>query len=196
MIRESPPVKLVVGILTSAPDMLPATEERLTSAFGAIDARSELFRFDWTHYYDAEMGGPIHRQFLSFAKLIQPEAIAPAKIATNEMEMELAKTVGLSAPHPSALRPVNLDPGYLEQSKIVLASTKNFFHRVLVARGIYAEVTLHYREGEWKSFPWTFPDYGSERYHPFFTTLREMYRRQLADAGFKVRIPKPPHRRG
>ena len=185
------PVKLIVGVLTSVPDLLPAVEERLTAAFGAIDARSDLFLFDWTHYYDREMGGQIWRQFLSFTELIEPDAIADAKITTNAMEVELAEFM----PHPTAPRPINLDPGYLEQSKIVLASTKNFFHRILIARGIYVEVTLHYQDGEWQSFPWAFPDYGSGKYHMFFTSLREMYRRQLNAAGFNIRIPKAPRRR-
>jgi hypothetical protein len=91
--------------------------------------------------------------------------------------------------YPGVQRPVNLDPGYLEQSKIVLASTKNFFHRILISRGIYAEVTLHYQGKRWNSFPWTFPDYDSEKYHPFFTALRENYRRQLSAAGFDIRQP-------
>ena len=185
------PVKLIVGVLTSKLERLTATEKKLTAAFGAVDARSDLFLFEWTHYYDKEMGNPIWRQFLSFAELIEPAAIADAKIATNAMEVELAEFM----PHRAAAsRPMNLDPGYLEQSKIVLASTKNFFHRILIARGIYAEVTLHYQDGEWQSFPWTFPDYGSGKYHMFFTSLREMYRRQLNDAGFNIRIPKTPGR--
>ena len=79
--------------------------------------------------------------------------------------------------HPSMQRPVNLDPGYLEQSKIVLASTKNFFHRILISGGIYAEVTLHYQEGKWYDFPWTFPDYKSDDYQRlFFSSERSLQR--------------------
>jgi hypothetical protein len=183
-IQQALPVKLIVGILTSIPELLPETEKELTALFGAIDARSEIFPFDWTGYYDAEMGSPIYRRFLGFADLIEAPAVARAKIAANELEAAMA------AKYPGVGRPVNLDPGYMEQSKIVLASTKNFFHRILISRGIYAEVTLHYQDKRWKSFPWTFPDYGSERYHPFFTALRENYRRQLNAAGFEIRIPK------
>jgi len=187
---QSPlPVKLIVGVLTCFPELLPEAEERLISVFGNIDARSECFLFKWTHYYDAEMGSPIYRRFLSFADLIEPAALADAKIATNEMEDVFSEK------YPSVRRAINLDPGYMEQAKIVLASTKNFFHRILVARGIYAEATLHFQGGVWKSFPWTFPDYGSEEYHPFFTSLRDVYRMQLAAAGFQIRIPKKPHRR-
>ena len=188
-INQALPVKLIVGVLTSIPELLPETEKALTELFGAIDARSEIFPFDWTDYYDAEMGSPIYRRFLGFADLIEAPAVADAKIAANELEAAIA------AKHPRVRRPVNLDPGYLEQSKIVLASTKNFFHRILISQGIYAEVTLHYQDKQWKSFPWTFPDYGSEKYHPFFTALRENYRGQLNAAGFEIRIPKEPRRR-
>ncbi len=77
---------------------------------------------------------------------------------------------------------MNLDPGYVELSKVVLASTKNFYHRILVADGIYAEVTMHYEAGAWRSFPWTFPDFRSGRYAAFFDALRARYRTQLKTA--------------
>jgi hypothetical protein len=187
-IQKPLPVKLIVGILTSIPELLPETEKELTALFGDIDAHSEIFSFDWTGYYDEEMGKPLYRRFLGFGGLIEAPAVVDAKIAANELE------ASLSLKYPGVERPVNLDPGYLEQSKIVLASTKNFFHRILISRGIYAEVTLCYQGKRWKSFPWTFPDYGSEKYHPFFTALRENYRRQLSAAGFEIRIPKTPNR--
>jgi len=189
-IQQALPVKLIIGILTSVPDLFSETEKELTALFGSVDARSEVFPFGWTDYYEAEMGSPLYRRFLGFADLIEAPAVVDAKIAANKLETAMA------GKHPGVQRPVNLDPGYMEQSKIVLASTKNFFHRILVSRGIYAEVTLHYQGGRWKSFPWTFPDYGSEKYHPFFTALRENYRRQLNAAGFVIRIPKEPRRKG
>jgi hypothetical protein len=188
-IQQALPVKLIVGILTSIPDLFSETEKELTALFGTVDARSDVFHFGWTNYYDAEMGSPLYRRFLGFADLIEAPAVVDAKVAANELESAMA------GKYPAVRRPVNLDPGYLEQSKIVLASTKNFFHRILISRGIYAEVTLHYQGGRWKSFPWTFPDYGSEKYHPFFMALRENYRRQLNAAGFGIRIPKEPQRK-
>jgi len=178
------PVKLILGILSSVPEILPRAEEQLVARFGTIDGRSELFPFDWTQYYDKTMGSPIYRCFLSFEKLIEPSTIASVKIKTNELESVLAEQ------YPHLQRPINLDPGYLEQSKIVLASAKNYFHRILISDGIYAEVTLHFEEGAWQSFPWTFPDYKSGRYHPFFSSLRDLYRKQLNEAGFRIRIPK------
>ncbi len=172
-IRKPRPVKLFVGILSSIPEMMPDVERRLSSLFGPIDLRSEQFPFDSTPYYNAEMGQPLNRYFFGLADLIPPESIAPIKIRTNKLEAEFS---GL---RPRVARPVNIDPGYLEESKIVLASTKNFSHRILVADGIYAEVTMQFESKEWRTLPWTFPDFRTGRYNAFFTALRNSYRRQL-----------------
>jgi hypothetical protein len=187
-IRAPLPVKLFVGVLTSVPETVPQAEDRLAQLFGPVDSRSQPFPFDLTNYYDETMGSPIYRHFLSFEELMEPSAIADAKVKTNSLESVLARE------YRNLERPINLDPGYLEQSKIVLASTKNYYHRILISCGIYAEVTLHFEDGGWRSFPWTFPDYKADRYHAFFTSLREIYRRQLSAAGFRIRTPKPAKR--
>jgi hypothetical protein len=178
-IRTSLPVKLFTGVLTSMPEIMPPAEERLIAHFGAVDLRSPQLIFDKTHYYDEEMGSPIYRYFLSFEKLMEPSAIAGVKIITNGLESEFA------AEYSNVRRPINLDPGYLEQSKIILASTKNYYHRILIAEGIYAEVTLHFEDGAWRPFPWTFPDYKKNDYQQFFASLRGLYRDQLGRTGVR-----------
>ncbi len=183
-IRPPLPVKLFAGVLTSIPEIFPRAEQRLAALFGPVDSRGGPFLFDMTHYYDEAMGTPLYRCFLSFEKLIDPPAVAEAKVKTNDVEFAFADE------YRSVQRPINLDPGYLEQSKIVLASTKNYYHRILISGGIYAEVTLHFEEGKWQSFPWTFPDYRTDQYLPFFSSLREKYRGQLSAAGYEIRIPK------
>jgi hypothetical protein len=176
-VRNVAPVKLFVGILSSIEPAALQAEEALVSLFGEIDLRSESCPFDLTTYYDTEMGVPILRRFVAFERLIEPSTIASVKVRTNELELATARE------HTRVARPVNLDPGYLELSKIVLASTKNFYHRILVANGIYAEVTMHYEEGAWRSFPWTFPDFRDGRYSRFFDALRARYRVQRKVAG-------------
>jgi hypothetical protein len=173
VLRNPLPVKLFVGVLTSLPDILPAVENRLSQHFGAIDCRSDLFPFDWTDYYNATMGTPITRCFYGFENLIGASAIAGIKKETNELESLFALE------WPQSRRPVNLDPGYIEESKVVLASTKNYYHRILISDSIYAEVTLHFERGAWRLLPWTFPDYTSDSYHAYFTSLRNLYREQL-----------------
>jgi hypothetical protein len=176
--KSPAPVKLFIGVLTSIADILPAVERKLSSVYGAIDSRSGQFPFEYTRYYNETMGHPIYRHFLGFETLIEPPSIADIKIVTNEMESQFA-TEWTQVP-----RPVNLDPGYIEESKLVLASTKNFYHRILIARNIYAEVTLHYERGAWRTLPWTFPDYASENYHSYFMSLRRLYRKQLNSSEF------------
>jgi hypothetical protein len=181
-IRTPVPVKLFVGMLTSLPEIVPQAEERLVALYGGVDSRSEPSLFDLTHYYDADMGNPIYRYFVSFAKLIEPSTIAAIKLGTNDLESCIASQLS------KVRRPINLDPGYLEQSKIVLASTKNYFHRILISGGIYAEVTLHFEEGGWRSFPWTFPDYKTAHYQNFFSSLRAIYRAQLKEMGIRIHL--------
>ncbi len=172
-IRPPVPVKFFVSVLTSVSEAMPETERRLSEIWGEPDQRSEPFLFDQTHYYDRQMGSPLTRVFLSFPELIEPAGIARIKIATNGIEAELA------AVFTSVARPVNLDPGYVDQAKVVLASTKDFSHRIPILHGIYAEVTLHYQGGDWRSWPWTFPDFRTGRYNGFFSRLRAQYRAQL-----------------
>lgn len=173
IIRKPLPVKLFSGILTSRPELVADAEQELARRFGPVDLRSEPFPFDSTSYYDEEMGTPIFRSFVGFAELVEPSRIAAIKIETNDLEERVAQRCA------EAPRPLNLDPGYIEQGKVVLASTKNYSHRILVSEGIYAEVTLHFQRGAWQIFPWTFPDFKSGRYHEFFYALRRIYNDQL-----------------
>jgi hypothetical protein len=172
-IHPATPVKFFVGVLSSIPEMMPQVEAHLSRVFGVIDSRSTIYPFENTHYYDKEMGCPIKRCFLGFSALILPDRVAWAKLQTNELEQEFA------AENHGVKRPVNLDPGYLELSKVVLASTKNFYHRLYLSDGIYGEATLHYESGAWRSFPWTFPDFRSGCYDVYFLGLRALYREQL-----------------
>jgi len=172
-IRKTEPVKLFISLLTSLPEMLPRVERDLISRYGTVDIRGGPFPFDKTHYYDEAMGVPLSRTILGFAELVGPERLAGIKREMNAQEARIAAEAG------RIQRPVNLDPGYLETSKVVLASTKNFYHRVFVGDDIFAEVTMHWQGGAWQKFDWTFPDFRSGQYDAFFTALRRAYRDQL-----------------
>ena len=136
--------------------------------FGATAAVSPAFDFTETNYYAAEMGVGLKKQFWAFAGAIDPGRLAAIKLATNQWEAEYAAR----SLHPEP-RPLNLDPGYLTLAKLVLASTKDHAHRIYLADGIYAEVTLSFRGGAWQPFDWTYPDYRRGDYHEFFTQCRE-----------------------
>lgn len=149
--------------------------EELARRFGPIDLTSDVMAFDLTHYYDRQMGSPLWRQFVAMANLVSPEFLTEAKTATNAVEEDFAARF---PPPPD--RPVNLDVGYVASSKLVLASMKNFSHRVYLGGGVYAEVTLRYHREFWQAFEWTFPDYASGRYRPFLDATRLRLRQQLS----------------
>jgi hypothetical protein len=167
-IREVEPVKLFVGMLSAYPGALAEAEAALAEALGPVDLRSDLFAHAFTEYYRDEMGQPLVRLFVSFERLIAPDRLADLKRLTNQIEDRMAESG-----HWPVLRPMNLDPGYIAPSKLVLASTKDFSHRIHLQEGIYAEVTLRYVHGEWKTLEWTYPDYRTPAYHDFFTHVRE-----------------------
>ncbi|MDR4507467.1 MAG: DUF4416 family protein [Candidatus Brocadiaceae bacterium] len=174
-ISKPKPVNLLIGVLTSIHELFEIIEKELESYFGAIDLRSDILPFDFTKYYDNEMGKGLQRQFFCFEELIAPERIARTKIQTNSIEESMASTKKYLVK-----RPINLDPGYLNESKLILASTKDFSHRIYLQDGIFAEVTLNYRDkGKYEAFPWTFPDYQSSAYHEFFLKARELYVKKL-----------------
>src|ERR1051326_6742025 len=172
-IRQFNAVKLFVGVLISHAKLLPDVEKRLIEGYGPIDHRSAVIPFDFTDYYEPEMGDIIDRILFSFERLIEADRLPEIKRETNRIEDEFAPM------YSAVKRPVNLDPGYIEQAKVILASTKNFYHRIYLDSGIFAEVTMHFKNNTFQFFPWTYPDYQSKEYQEFFQKMRHIYRGQL-----------------
>jgi hypothetical protein len=164
------PVKYFVGALFSSESLLKTAIETGTARFGQIDRESSAFLFKWTDYYEAEMGKPIYRKLFSFEKLMTPDFLAAAKLLTNEIEQQLAI---------EGKRKVNLDIGYLDYDKVVLASAKYGIHKIYLNQGIYADLALHYEKGKYSSYPWAFLDFQSAEYRPFFLKVREIYKTQI-----------------
>ncbi|MBL8880003.1 MAG: DUF4416 family protein [Phycisphaerales bacterium] len=169
-------VKLFVGLLSGDADLLRRARQKLGRRFGPVDVESEIWPFTQTDYYDHEMGPGLLRQFIAFERLIRGDQLAELKQFSNAIEQEIAEDcLALEIP-----RPVNLDPGYVELAKLVLASTKNATHRVYLGEGIFGEVTLHFVAGRWQPWPWTYPDFRTDHYQEFFLKLRGVYQTQLA----------------
>jgi hypothetical protein len=144
------------------------TREQSTAHFGPFARISEAFAFTETDYYAASMGTDLKKQFFAFERLIDPATLAELKQDTNRWEAEYAALGAHTEP-----RPLNLDPGYITPAKLVLASTKDHAHRVYLRDGIYAEITLAYRQRHWQPHDWTYPDYRREDYQHFFSQCRE-----------------------
>lgn len=173
-LKDPNPVKLIIGILAANQDCLKAAANAIVSEFGSIDLTSDVWPFDQTDYYKNEIGENILRQFLTIEKLIDPAKLSEIKLKTNLIEQKLAAESNLDLP-----RPVNLDPGIIEPSKLILASTKNYSHRIYISEKIYAEITLIFDKGAWCPLPYTYPDYKQDCYHDFFTKVRQRLLEQL-----------------
>ncbi len=173
-LKKPEPVKLFIGILAADKNCLHSAIEALRSEFGKVDLISDIWPFTQTDYYKDQTGENILRQFVGIEGLIDPGKLAEIKHRTNVLEKELAARLNTNLP-----RPVNLDPGIIEPSKLVLATTKNYAHRIYIGSEMYAEVTLTYEKGLWQSFEYTYPDYKQRCYHDFFTKIRTKLLEQL-----------------
>jgi Domain of unknown function (DUF4416) len=164
------PVKLIAGLLAASDGLLEQAALTLSECFGKIDATSTAIDWIVSTYYCAEMGPTIRRQFLSFERLIAADELAGAKLATNNMEERWRTSSG---------RQVNIDPGYIGATKLVLASTKDSAHRIYLSHGIHAEATLLFVNGTFQPHAHTYPDYAAREALDFFNEVRGIYLQQL-----------------
>ncbi len=167
-IQRTSNVMLIIAVVSRHVEALAWGRDIAVRHHGPIAFASDAFDFTETDYYTPTMGTDLKKQFLAFEQLIDPADIAQVKRQTNEWEADYAALGHLAEP-----RPLNLDPGYITPAKLVLASTKDHAHRIYLRDGIYAEVTLAYRQKKWQPLDWTYPDYRREDYQRFFTQCRD-----------------------
>lgn len=154
-----------MGVLWSRNEDLEEAEGRMENVFGQVHLKSETVAFEkYTNYYEKEMGKSLRRCFCSFNPPFQRGALVEAKLATNRIERNMSK---------SDKRVVNLDPGLLTLEALSLATTKPYYHRLYLSKGVYGELTLIYRKGGFEPLPWTYPDYREEWARVFFHKVRE-----------------------
>jgi hypothetical protein len=170
------PVKPFIGMISPEPALLNTCAGILTARYGPLDFESEILPWDRTEYYRNEMGSGLYRQFLFFTQLMDPGKLPSIKHFTSSLEIQFS----VSAGH-GVRRKINLDPGYVTEAKVVLATAKDFAHRIYIGEDIYAEVTLRYNTKERSFAPheYTYPDYGSETYLALFNRVRENLRTAL-----------------
>ncbi len=169
------PVLLICALVSRYPNALRWGIDQLIKSYGPVALESPVYDFTETTYYNATMGEDLRKQFVAFETLVQPDAIVDAKRATNQMEQDY-----IAQHSDPEERPLNLDPGYISTAKLVLATTKDRDHRLYMAKGIYAEVTLYFRQKQWCGSRWTYPDYQREDFQEYFSKcrnwLKERYR--------------------
>jgi len=165
-IKKHQLVKLIIAFIFKEEALLNKARAFLEKQFGEIDFESQILSFNHTTYYAEEFGKHLKRRFVSFKKLISPSKLPEIKIITNKLEKKLSK--GLK-------RTINIDPGYLDLAKLVLASTKDYKHRIYLNKGVYSEVTLFYENKSFRPWDWTYPDYKSNEYIAIFNKIRGIY---------------------
>ena len=169
--------KLFIAILAPH-SLLEDAETSLDAAFGALDLKSAIFPFTLTDYYQAEMGPNLYRRFVAPQPLILENAIPDIKHRTIAIERQFSVSG-----ERTIRRRINLDPGYLTPAKIVLASTKDYAHRIYLGHGIFGDLHLRYQQGMYQPFPWTYPDYRTPEARTFFAELRRLYLRERQARG-------------
>jgi len=170
------PVKLFVGMLSPDPALFADCADKLSRQYGPLEYQSQPMPWDKTDYYREEMGDGILRKFLFFAGTIDPGKLPGIKHFTNSLEQAFAVPDRLAR-----RRRINLDPGYLTEAKVVLATTKDYAHRLYIGENMYAEVTLRY-DGKERSFTpheFTYPDFRSREYLTLFNRVRQKLREEL-----------------
>jgi len=162
--------KLIIAVTFSDKEAFQSGLAQLKAKFGEIDYHSAQFTFDYTDYYSEEMGANLQKQFFSFRELIGREQLIDIKHESMKIESMFSL---------NAKRQVNIDPGYLELAKLVVASTKNYAHRIFLARGIYGDVQLMFKGGRFVFNEWTYFDYRSREVIEFMENVRAIYYKQL-----------------
>lgn len=164
--REPVKAKLIVGLFMKEKEMLKPFALALQDIFGPVDMVSPWLAFDFTGYYEKEMGTPLFRRVLTFQKLVDQDRLVHIKYYTNELEAQYLE---------KGQRRVNADPGILSHERFVLATGKNFTHRIYLKKGIFADLTLIFTKGRFQVLPWTYPDYRDPKMLGFLEKVRKKY---------------------
>jgi len=168
--RESDRVRLCSSLFSAEKELIDRVIDELIELFGAPDVITPWLMFDRTRYYEREMGWPLHRRFITFKELIPPEELVNKKLSTNKIEAKYTT---------EGKRRINVDPGYICLERLVLATGKNYTHRIYLSRGIYADLTLVFNRGTFKPLEWSYRDYSDDESIEFFNNEREKYKNQL-----------------
>jgi len=169
-------VKLFSGIIYRSESAFQSVKKQLESFYSPVDMETPALDFDFTPYYNKEMGTPLFRRFISFETLINPELLPDIKLLTNQLEIETAI---------NGKRTINLDPGFLSDANVIIATTKNYYHRVPLTKGIYAHMEYVIIGKNLKILEWTYPDFQSELYMNYFRELLVLYKKNIKDRKIK-----------
>jgi len=168
--KEADDAKLISSLFSSQLNLIDQVILEMEGLFGPTDWISPGLFFDRTQYYKKEMGWPLHRRFISFKNLVRPEDVVEIKCKTNVLEEKYSE---------SGRRKINIDPGYVALERMILATGKNYTHRIYLSKGIYADLTLIFQRGSFSPLAWTYKDYRDPVIIGYFNDVRERYKRQI-----------------
>lgn len=165
---RDPLVKKIVAVLVPRGNekFLREVRELLYAEWGSPERESKPFPFVWTNYYN-DIAPELDRYFFSYPGLFLMSKLPKWKRSAIYLEAETGES-----------RRVNIDPGTLDGARLLLASTKGQAHRIYLSDGIFAEVTLCRRKGNWESFFYTFPDFKSDVYYRWLDLVRSDWKRE------------------
>jgi hypothetical protein len=186
----APRAYLFFGVITGFRDLFDWVRDRVVTEFGELHPRGEspIYPFPATRTYEDSMGPKLERRFLVLGEPWPEDGLAAVKLAALAIEDEVAR-----AGHHPVERPVNIDPGLINDCRIILATTKDYAHRIFRGSGVWEEITLFYADGAYRTHPWTYPDFRSPRYHEFFLPFREEIL-EIRTGRPRGRGPSPPPR--
>ena len=183
LVKQPPPSVRFAAVFSHSQEVLARVWPRLEAVWGPVAVLGTAFHFVESEYYLKTMSpGATHlcKQLGVFVTPYDPGQLAQDKLQSNAWEEEWGREWGVGE---GSLRLVNIDPGYMSMTKLVLASTKNREHRLYLHSGIYAEVTLAFRDQRWQAFPWTYADYQRQDGLEYLTRAREWFTRKVASDG-------------
>jgi hypothetical protein len=163
------PVKLIFGFIFKDGVIFEKAKVIIKKKFGKIDFESQNLKFDLTDYYAEEIGQDLSRKFISLKKLVPADKLPALKVLANKLEDKFSKNLR---------RRINIDPGYVDLAKLVLASTKDYQHRIYLKDGIFAEITLFYQDKSFRPGQWTYLDYKTPEHIAVFNQIRQLYYEQ------------------
>jgi hypothetical protein len=164
------PTQLVISLLSAKENPLEVLKKDLECIFGPVEDVVGPLKFEFTTYYDVELGIGIRRWIISFSKLVDSSSLAQIKLVTNEIEQRYSE---------KGRRRFNLDPGIMTLGNFVLATGKNNAHRVYLNNGIFADLTLIFRRASYRPLEWTYPDYSDSVLLDILNQIRESYKQRL-----------------
>lgn len=170
--HEPDPVKLIASLFSPEKELIDTVIDEISKLYGLVDWISPELLFDRTKYYAREMGWPLHRRFISCSELFPVDHLVEIKLKTNEIEQQYLR---------EGNRMVNIDPGFISPERLILATGKNYIHRIYLSKGIYADLTLVFQKKSFRPLKWTYPDYADPQLISFFNEIRERYMEQVKE---------------